>query len=341
MSNRAFESWDKYPNTAAMLNRRGFLQWTSADYNPTSVGSLVAGRYWGQALEFTYQNSPVATLADNFTEIFFAFDVNYSGGAVMFNISESTNSSTKVAITLNGDGSISHPFGRTAANLLPQNDWFFFEIGVTISATAGALTIRCNEQDVVAESGVNTNGGNTSNVFCNQLSTGATVNATCSIDNLRIGDSTGPAPYNGFIGTKGVYACSVAAAGSLAQFTSSSSNPNYENVIGNPGTVYNTSDTVGNVDQFMISPLPSNVTSVDGIQLTGVYALQGIDGHTMTQQIESNGTTEVGTSFLSPYALSATEFYYTDDPITLDPSTGLPFTLSAMAALQIGYKLAS
>jgi hypothetical protein len=338
---RAIESWDAYPNTAAMLARRGHLQWTSAGSNPTSVGGLIAGRYWGNALNIQYDDSPAGTLANNYVQGYWGFDVNYGGGAATFSIAESTNNTVKVAITLNTDGSISHPFGRTPANTLPQNDWFFFEIGITISATAGVLIIRCNEQDVVNESGVNTNGGNTSNVFFNQITTALNPNTSCAIDNLYFTDATGAAPYNGFLGVKGVYARRVSAAGSIAQFTSSSGNPNYENLVGNPGTVYNGSDTVGQTDRFLFGPLPSNVTSVYGIQLTGVYALQGIVGHTIQQSIESGGTVENGTSFLSPYALSQNEFYFTDDPIVYDPSTGLQFTLSAMTALQAGYTLTS
>jgi hypothetical protein len=275
--------------------------------------------------------------------MFLGMGVNYSTNeSNTINFAETAAGTTKVSVVLNSDGSITYTGGRTGANILPQGTWFFLEIGIVVASSGGSLIIKVNNQIVVSENSFDTNNGNASYAYINQIqfSTLSPGNSI-TIDDVYVADGTGAAPYNTFQGDNRIYTLSVNAAGDSAQWTPSSGS-NYQNVE-TLGSTYNASSTAGQTDLFHLTGLPSSVTSVIAVQVTGVYAKSDATDHTVQQCIKSGGVLANGTGFLSPYALTNNELWYSDDPVVNDPSTGEPFTLSALTAgaIQIGYSLAS
>ena len=344
MALRYTEGFDIYPTVTDVLNRRGGLQW---HYNGLFNPTLAAGRYnsTGQSMNFSYSQIVQATLSSNFTEIYVGFGFLLTG-TTPFSFGD-TATGIQLAFSFNIDGSITHPFGRTVNNTCPQGTWFFFEIGIVVSKTAGRLTMRVNNQPVYDQTGLNTSPQ--TNQVINFFQFGPTPNlGAMQVDDIYVCDgTTGPGsnPCNTFLGDSRIFTLYPDAAGDLSGWTSSNgSNPNWQQVSTPDGdTNYNSTSTVGAEDLVKLTGLPSNVISVIGVQVIGQLRKTDATAHTATLHIKSGGVDSTLTGFLAPYALTTNYLYYAGDPVTVDPATSATWTLAALLSgvVQIGYKLES
>src|SRR5262245_56180486 len=85
---------------------------------------------------------------------------------------------------------------------LPQGQWFYMEMKVTIHDTAGAVVVRIDGQTVLNLTNQDTRNGGTG--FCNsiQFICGNVGSAYMSynLDDFYICDTAGSAPFNDFLG---------------------------------------------------------------------------------------------------------------------------------------------
>ena len=353
MALKVIEGFDTYNDSSQVITRAGFLQWTRL----LTPATLVQGRFTGaqnQALNIDarsgsadYQIALYGSFAANMGTVYIGFAMfvpsTGSGGQekVYVNLMETAAAVEQIALSFNGtDGSITTPFGRTTNNQFANDTWIFVEIGVVCSKTAGRLTIRINGVAVVDIPSVNTSPG--TNQYINGIKFNLDFPHNFSIDDIYVCDSVvgpGAFPCNSFLGDRRVIALKPSAPGAQTGWTSSGGAANWVNAAVADGDVsYNVTSTVGAEDLFNVDDLPSTVVAVIGVQVTGVYKKGDGGSHTLTQRLYSNGTDAPGVGFLAPYALQSTYTFYSD-LFMVDPATSAAWTLSAVNALQIGYKL--
>lgn len=344
----AVDGFDFYDSPAEMLTRRGYLQWTKG----VDHGSAQPGRIAGQGKSYQMPQKDffageipiVGTMASNVLVGFVGFALSLSAGCTFqFSAIETNAGQNQFTVTFNGsDTSITGPFARTNNNVFPGGGFFFVEIGWVISKTTGRVIVRVNGATVLNQTG-NT-APLTANLWVNQISMGTpNLNDTATIDDLYICDNTvgpGTFPCNNFLGDKRVFTLYPTGAGDRTEWTPLSGT-NYSQVAVDGGDAsYNSTATVGAEDLFMLGALPSSVSQVLGVQVTGRYRNTDATAHTLTQRIKSGGADAPGVGFLAPYALS-TDYVFFSDIFAVDPGTGASWTLPALApgTIQIGYKL--
>lgn len=346
MALKVIEGFDYYDNVGQIVTRSGYLQWVAA--SPLYC-QLTAGRIdgTGKAIQLNLSTQPlVASLATNNGTgyIGYAVRLDNNGQAPSHTLTfHETNANVdQCAITLNGgDASITTPFGRTTNNLFPLSTWFYLEIGVTISKTVGRIIIRINGVTVANVTG-NTAPG-TVNEWFNGFSIAPGLYSTTGIDDIYLCDNTvgpGAFPMNGFLGDRRIFTLVPSGAGAHTTWTPLAGSNFSQVAVGGDDASYNSSSTAGAEDSFILNALPSTVTAVLAVQVTGRYKKVDATAHTLTQRLISGGVDAPGVGFLAPYALSTTYVYYSD-LFVLDPGTGASWNVTALAAgvVQIGYKL--
>lgn len=341
----ALEGFDLYESPGQMIQRSGYLQWTTVGASP----SLVAGRIDGTGKAFAVTGNgqgATASLASNMQAGFIGFGVKVgsgggsSGSGLMAFYGKDTNANAdQFNFSLNGiDSSITHPGGRTVNNLFPLDTWFHLEIGFAISTTGGSLIVRINGANVLTYTGKTQNGPN---AWLNGFYIGARDFVTTAFDDLYICDTVqqaGAHPFNTFLGDRRIYTLLPTGPGDRTEW-SPLSGTNYSQVAVNGDDAgYNFNSTVGAEDLFNMADLPSSVTEVLAVQVTGRYKKLDAASHTLTQRIKSGGVDAPGVGFLAPYALSTSYVYYSD-VFPLDPSTNAAWTLNAVNAIQVGYRM--
>jgi len=110
----------------------------------------------------------------------------------------------------------------TVVNAFIPGTWNFIEISTTISTTVGAVTIRRNGTTILTLTGVN-NQATTGNLVYAVLWNSTTATNMISFTHYYLCDTTGPAPYNTFLGDVRILN-KQPLANSAVQFTPSSGN---------------------------------------------------------------------------------------------------------------------
>jgi hypothetical protein len=101
-------------------------------------------------------------------------------------------------------------------------------------------------------------------------------------------------------------------------------------------TSYNYATTVGNTDLFTFGSLPTTVSVVYGVFVTGGYRKLDAGPETIVQKLVSSGSTASG----STMAMSLSYAFWTDLFVT-DPHTGATWTPTSVNDIIAGYSLAS
>lgn len=219
MALKVFEGFDHYNSTTDMAARSGWLQYSNAN------GTFITGPFGtGRAIQFQHTGNSVNQVTMVFADRnasatvgvrMLIGDVSGGGAAMVFTDSVSALANlavifdeTNFSIVLKrGNASSGTTLYTSANNVWTPSTWNFIEVGVTFSATVGAVEVRINNTTVVNQTGLNTvaTGANAQfDVldFETYSRSSAPLN-TVQMDDFYYTDTTagpGPNPYDGFLG---------------------------------------------------------------------------------------------------------------------------------------------
>jgi len=174
----------------------------------------------------------------------------------------------------------------TVANAFIPGTWNFIEISTTISTTVGAVTIRRNGTTILTLTGVN-NQASTGNLVYAALWNNTTATNMISFTHYYLCDTTGPAPYNTFLGDVRILN-KQPLANSAVQFTPSSGS-----IVGSGwSTVSTTSLSTGTIHYMAVQLTGRGTLTALSVSLAGAYT-----GHFKLALYSDNGaTTALGTN---------------------------------------------
>jgi hypothetical protein len=238
------------------------------------------------------------------------------------------------------EASIDELLGRTAPDVVRQDNWYFVEWQATIGAT-GAVTVRVNNVVVLAVTGVNTVGGASTSPYPADL---RSVGFHCGgneewlLDDLYVLDSTGAAPCNTFLGDCRVEYLKPRAAGTYQQWPTVVGAGSHwlavnDNAIPDEDTTYVESITPGQRDTNLYQPtgLPSG--PIFGAQLSLHARKADIGPRTIAHVV--NGST-------GPVQFpSADTYWYHHQMYMTNPATGNPWTIAEINAIDAGVTVVS
>ncbi len=286
----------------------------------------------------------------------FYFKVLSNGqyGAVVF--SDSSNN-CQVYIGLNGtNGQISvvtgaanvgvdsnlsggTTLGTTAASSFTANTWNFLEVAIIFAtASGGSVSVNLNGGNVLNLTSVTTQVSGITGVNFFVFKGPANGNAGYNYySNIYVGDTTGSAPWNAFLGEVKVAAFNP-TANDAVQFTPNGNANNYQNAAEYPpvpGTDFNQTATVNNQDSFTHGSLSGVVKSVYAV-VTKSFMIDPSGSHTMANVLLSSTSTAQGiTNTPSTVGKVYTDVFETD------PATSVQWVTAGANACRNGYKLLS
>lgn len=242
--------------------------------------------------------------------------------------------SVKTMLTHNSNGQYvgGAVLGASDPLLIPVNGWQWVEVKGVIDAVAGAVTVRVNNTEVVALTGVNT------------APYGATVRKIGAMRGSNdfhtqhwvLSDDTGAAPWNTFLGDVRVQTL-FPTADDAVQFTHVGLGSNWLNaakVPPVPFTDYNASSTVGEQDTFVMAPPSSDLGVIYGVHVKPLVYKSDAGARSGASVLKSDATTAVGaTTVLSETAAQLKTMYQAD------PHTTAQWAPADAALIKVGYKV--
>jgi hypothetical protein len=367
MAIKVFDGFDHYGSQADLQARSqgNGLQWS--DIPGGGITGFVAGRGgYGFAAAVAGGLNPVAvgcSFNANFASAIVGIatltlpvDVpyvdymlmDYVGGSVQITLRAVNDGG--VILAYSGDPNLSGAvlLGSSPPNAFSPYVWNKVEVSVTIGAS-GSFDLHYNGNSVLALSGVSCiappgQAATPSNYF-NGFKVrfgGAGTNASPQgyIDDFNLNDlTTGPGTYpaNSFLGDVATRTLKTAANYSVTWTPLTGANWMEVGAIQFVGDgSYNYAVTVGDIDLFTFSALPTTVSAVFAVQITGAYRKLDASAQTIIQQMNSAGTTSAGATWVLSLG-----YTYLTDLFVLDPNTGATWTPAAVDAVIAGYKLNS
>jgi hypothetical protein len=289
-------------------------------HSRTGVGCLqIASGAYGPGKNIAATNDCLIALAWNSNQPGDVVWFGCAGGGPHINAVGGT-----VGIYANGDGSVKawgqggwHTFGVSPIGILRFGVYNHIAARVVVGA-AGSVKVWVNGALVIDVSGVDTrNPYIPANLFTNGFQLmGPGGIPTCYIDDLYVLDCSA-APNDDFLGACRIYAAVPTADGAVewAPSVGTSNFPNVDSIPANTA-VYNSSATVGQVDQYSHS-LPGGVPSNSQL-----FALQ----HSQDMEVDlgSRSVTSDVAGVPNPGALALpTNWQIFAWPYDVDPTTGL------------------
>lgn len=226
----------------------------------------------------------------------------------------------------------------TGTTPVPPGTWVYIELGAHIHSSAGSATVRLNGLTECSVSSVNTNpvGSGTANVVALGTYGNMPNDQTIYFDDHYACDGQGSV-NNTFLGDVRVQALLPTSDGANTAWATSSGSTHYNLVNEVPpdgDTSYVTSSTVGQVDEYGMTPIAVSSGTVAGVQVL-IYARKNDAGtRTIAPVVREGGTDYVGTS----QALS-TSYVYLSQIYEADPATSAAWTISGINGDQFGVKV--
>lgn len=244
------------------------------------------------------------------------------------------------AIEVRVGGSAGTIIGTSAAGVLAAaNTFYYVEVKVLFHNSAGTVTIRVNGSTtaVLALTGVDTT--NTANAYCTQVSFGnvETTGISVNVDDVYILDTTGGS-FTDFLGDIHYETPLPDGAGTTTNWTPSAGS-NYQNVddstAPNDDTDYNSSTTVGHIDQYAFAAMVATTGSILGVVVNAMDRKDDSGARTHGLVSYLSGTTDVGTAY-SP----GTSYTNHQAAFATKPGGG-SWTISDVNAAEFGIKVVS
>ena len=255
----------------------------------------------------------------------------------------SSGNNTQINVSLNTAGACVISRGSTTlASVIAPNPtaWNYYELQVTLSATAGVVILRQNSTVLVNLTGIDTlnDTANPNTAFIALGNPNSGVTDTLAMTHIYVTDNN--APNAGFLGDVRVYTQQPTADVSAA-FTPTGLTPNYENAAKTPPaptTDFNGSSTVGAEDLFSGAALPSTVTTIFAVGLEVLWDKQDSGARTVCGVISSAGTVATGAA-ITP--VTTPSYAVQQDFFPTNPATAASWTPAQAAAAEFGYKIVS
>ncbi len=219
---------------------------------------------------------------------------------------------------------------------ITKSVWHRLEIKLTVDDSAGEFTVILDYVEVFSSTGIDTQNGTNAHVGWVQIQSQDNGSSTdIAYDDFTFHDDQGTV-NNDFLGDIRIVTLHPDGAGAASDFTPLAGT-NWESVDETPGpdadTTYVESSVAGHqdlytVDDFVITPGPGIIHSAT----VKVYAKKTDAGlRSIKLLTRSGGVTEVSTE-----KQITTDYSYVQDPVEVDPDTGLPWTVSTINTIQIG-----
>lgn len=337
----------------------GHYQNTELTEKWTSIGATLpnvvagAGRCGGAAIEMggvetLVKGIPFPTTTGIFGFAFRAFQQLFTGTGFAFFASPS-GSGSHVYLTRANDGSIScwrsSPIpallGSSAPDVIRLDNFYYVEFKATIDATAaGAIQVRVNGVVVLTATGVTQGDLSTDNTLSGVgIASGAS--ATFYFCDVYVGDTSGPAPWNSYLGDVRVEYLRPDGPGAHQAWDLFGAATHWQAVDdGNTpdgDLTYILTATAGLIDTetYLPTGLPSG--TIFGLQV-GLRARKTDSGpRLLAPVLRHAGADYVGLD----KAPSFPSYTYLLQLYTTNPGTGSPFTIADVNALEAGPKVTS
>jgi hypothetical protein len=341
MAVKVFEGFDHYNSNADAGARQGYMQWNRSD----GFSSFGVGRSGYGKCVLCNSNPIQATIVTPLVTFYLGMAVimssSTSSASPAVQILDQVAVGTQYSVNFNcGNGQITVSRGSTVLGTSPLNSfvataWMYLEIGGTMSATVGTITVRVNGVTVPNLTLTGLNNITTSNA---SMSGFAFVSATGSgyLDDLYLCDSTsgaGTYPCNTFLGD--VRVATQFPTGNNAVAWTPLAGTNWQEVSEtamDSDTSYNRTVTAGQTDTFNMAALTGTVSQVLAVQITGAYRKDDSSSHTLQQVMVSGTTTVNGATIVVPSA-----YVYITDLWATDPNTSASWVTANVNALKLGY----
>lgn len=341
----------------ALLFAEGFDDFaTAADISLTasavpgdSVGIFPGRGGIGHAIEISTQNSVVWSFAGA-SPLVVGFAIEASeqfatgGSPAFFNIvAFQTGSAVRLCsikqvfpatISFYDSTNVSNTdLGTGLLGSVPFKNWAsYVEIMLTVG-NPGSITVMID--GLLAFTAAGNFGAGTCNTVV--LANG-NIGGFTGFDDLRVNDTTGPAPLNGFMGDTRITSAPPTGDGAELQWTPLSGGVHYSEVDEYPidyDASYVNAPAAGLTDTYTFGPLAAPVGTIAAVQVRD-YAKTDSGGTDKLQAIARIG----GADFLAPGGDQFVHAVYTglDFIYPTNPSTGLPWTIAQINAAQFGQK---
>lgn len=230
--------------------------------------------------------------------------------------------------------------GTATASPIPFTTWVYVEVLVTLSATAGVVTIRVNNTTVLNLTSQNTKNGGTATVF-DTIRLGFPSTNTgniLTIDDVYLANGAGTV-NNTFLGDMKVQVLRPNANGANSQLINDAGNStnNYSHVNSNLAqtTTYVGSPTVGNEDTYPTGGVTTGA-AVAGVQLAFLATKTDTGARSLTPVVRQSTTDYAGTA----QALTNGSNVYQQQINETDPSTSAAWTAAGVNSAQFGMRVA-
>jgi hypothetical protein len=215
--------------------------------------------------------------------------------------------------------------------------WAYVEIGVTVGTTTGAITVRINGETVLSLTGVNTQNGGVAGITSVEFVASGNSGYIAAIAHLYICDATGPAPWNTFLGDVRVQTLLPTANDAVA-FTPNGLATNWQNAASVPpvpASDYNADATVGAQDTFAAAAMASGLGAIYAVNVKAMAGKSDAGPRSAATVIKSGSATGVATAV----SIGATTAQQVPGIFETDPNTTAPWSMAAVNAAKIGYKI--
>jgi hypothetical protein len=291
-----------------------------------STGNTV---YVGQAFE------------TNQTEIIFgmAFQwLSFSADTPIFTL---TDGASTQQIRLQGSASNQLEVYRngtviaSAPNPFLLGKWFMMEGYIKVANSGGRFVVKKDGVTIIDFTG---DTQSTANAYATHwyLGTFQGPNGVgYGADDLYILTPTGDDPVTYLTDWK-VESAWVTANGNSAQFTPSAGSnwQNVDEINSDSDTTYNSSNTVGHKDTFVIEDLATTSGEVIAVQVFEIWRKDDVGARTARQIVRSGGTDYEGPD------VAMNDAYSTNvRALPENPDTSAPWTISEVNSAEVGYKL--
>ena len=238
-----------------------------------------------------------------------------------------------------GDGGVQ---GSTPARAFSSAAWFFLEIEAVIAPNnGGSATVRVNGSTVLTLTGITTQGSNAGSDLVSSFDAGqangyGNTAFYVNIAHLYVCDTTGPAPWNTFLGDVRVQTL-LPTADDAVQFTPNGQAHNWQNaatVPPNLSTDFNSDATVGDQDTFACAAMAAGLGTVYGVTAKALLAKSDAGNRSMAAVLKSGSTVAVG-----PIVAVGVSSQQSRIVSQVDPATGAAWTQAGVDAAKVGYRV--
>jgi len=248
----------------------------------------------------------------------------YDGATEQFNVTFTPGAGTATVSVYRGATLL----GTSSPFYAAYSSWHYIEIGALLSETVGTVTVRVDEVEQLALTGVNNSAAATTNVSVVGWTAGGAV---ACIDDLYFLTDQG-ARNNTFLGEVRHQCLFVTADGSVNDWTASAG-ARYECVDENPSSMseYIYDSTPGNIQLFAMQDIVDSPDLFPSITVKFSVLKDDTSLREVASKLKSGATTVTGTTFLVSSQVDWVRQVY-----ETDPDTSAAWTEAGINAIEAG-----